>query len=105
MANSMNRDLTGCVVLIAAQYLKPEYQEEEARRFRVWGGFGAQPHTAGNALFGTFVANGLEARMEGYMVERLVEEPPAADLAPEEEHFRDENYHPGPPPDDADTES
>lgn len=68
MANTLNADLTDKVVVLSSDYIKGD---ERARRFLVTGGFGALPHTSGNALVGTFLIDGEKARMEGYMVEKL----------------------------------
>lgn len=71
MANSLKQDLTGKVVVIKAEVLKPEYKELKHRLFRVRGGFGAVPFTIGTALFGEYLYDSEECRMGGYDVERL----------------------------------
>jgi hypothetical protein len=71
MANTLNENLTGRVVVLSAKRMKPEYQDLKYRLFKVSGGFGAQGYTMGRALFGTFLVDGEEARMDGYDVERL----------------------------------
>ncbi len=71
MANTLNEDLKGQTVIMAAKYFQPEYAEPYRRVFRVRGGFGASPVTGGNALFGTFLADGESCRMEGWQVERF----------------------------------
>lgn len=68
MANSLNIDLTGQVVIFKQRYLTVDALQHP---FRVEGGFGAKPETMGRALLGTFLSDGEEARMEGYMVKRL----------------------------------
>lgn len=68
MANALNEDLTGKVVIFDQKYLKVPAEDHP---FRVEGGFGAVPYTMGNALAGTFLSDGESARMEGYMVKRL----------------------------------
>lgn len=71
MANALNKDLTGRVVIIRAQEMKPEYAEPHLRAFRVDDGFGAKPYTAGQALLGEFLADGEQCRLEGWRVERF----------------------------------
>lgn len=71
MGNSLNLDLEGKVVVLKADALKPAYQELKFRLFRVEGGFGSKPYTMGRALFGIFLADGEETRMDSYDVERL----------------------------------
>lgn len=76
MANTLNEDLKGQTVIIATEHLRPEFAEPHLRVFRVFrvrGGFGASPVTGGNALFGTFLADGESCRMEGWQVERFAE--------------------------------
>lgn len=68
MANALRIDLVGKTVIFQQKYLTVPALEHP---FRVDGGFGASPTTMGRALFGTFLSDGEEARMEGYMVERL----------------------------------
>lgn len=82
MANSLKIDLTDQTVVIAAKYHIPTYRALEHRVFRVTGGFGASPNTSGSALFGQYLLDGEECRLEGRMVERLATE---ADLAAVEE--------------------
>ena len=72
MGNTLNEDLTGRVVIIGAEHLiKTLNNRPELRAFHVTGGFGASPHTRGNAIFGTFLYDGEKCRMEGWMVERF----------------------------------
>lgn len=78
MANSLKIDLTNQTVVIAAKYHTPDYRALEHRIFYVTGGFGASPHTTGSALFGQYVFDGEQCRLEGRMVERLATD---ADLA------------------------
>lgn len=68
MANTLGIDLTGKVVIFRQEFLTVPNTEHP---FLVQGGFGASPHTQGRALGGTFLSDGEETRMEGYMVERL----------------------------------
>ena len=68
MANNLDIDLTGRVVIFSEKFLTVPATEHP---FLVEGGFGAKPYTMGRALLGTFLSDGEEARMEGYMVERL----------------------------------
>lgn len=71
MGNALKENLDGKVVLIDAEYLIHTLAAPEKRCFEVRGGFGAHPQTSGQALFGTFLFDGEECRMEGYQVERL----------------------------------
>jgi hypothetical protein len=68
VGNSLDIDLTGKVVIFGPTYLAVPATEHP---FLVRGGFGAKPHTHGRALLGTFLSDGEDARMEGYMVDRL----------------------------------
>jgi hypothetical protein len=74
VANSLNVDLTGRLVLLREDAMRPEFRARDERLFRVSGGFGAVPYTIGTALFGTFVKDGTADRMDGYDVEALVDE-------------------------------
>lgn len=74
MANSLNEELTGKVVVLRESRFKEEYKALQFRVFEVSGGFGADSYTAGTALFGTFLVDGEQARMNGYDVERLATE-------------------------------
>lgn len=78
MSNTLNRDINGCVILVAARHLTDNRQEEKHRKFRVDGGFGACVGTAGNGVFGVWLDDSTETprRIEGWMVEAVVEEPP-----------------------------
>lgn len=80
MANTLDLDLTGKVVIFKQSVLKVPATEHP---FRVEGGFGASPHTMGRALMGTFLSDGERARMEGYDVERLATEAEIAAVAKE----------------------
>lgn len=71
MGNSLNMNLEGQVVIFKKKYMTVPPLDHP---FRVEGGFGASPSTIGRALFGTFLSDGEEARMEGFMVERLATE-------------------------------
>jgi hypothetical protein len=71
MANALNIDLRGKVVVLGAKYFSPDYQDLKWRLHLVTGGFGASPATSGRALFCTALADGEEARYGGNMVERL----------------------------------
>lgn len=71
MANALGHDLMGRVVVLVEGAMAPEYRALKWRLFRVNGGFGAQPFTAGTALFGTHLADGEQARWHGGLVERF----------------------------------
>ena len=74
MSNALNADLTGKVVVLKPEFLKPAYRDLKWRLFLVEDGFGAKPYTHGQGLFGKFVMDAESARMEGYMVERFATE-------------------------------
>lgn len=77
MANSLDRELEGCeVVLRRSDYPDdPKWNEEAQRTVFVVGGFGASSKSNGNALF---VRDrwGKSFRAEGWMVESFVREVP-----------------------------
>jgi hypothetical protein len=68
MGNALDINLTGKVVIFRQSALSVP---AEKHPYRVDGGFGASPNTMGRALWGEFLSDGEECRMEGYMVERL----------------------------------
>jgi len=76
MGNTLNVDLTDQVVIFRQSRLTVPASKHP---FRVKGGFGASPNTMGRALFGEFLSDGEECRMEGYDVERLATEDEIAD--------------------------
>jgi len=73
MANALNAVLTDKTVLVKADSMAEEYRTIECRLFRVVGGFGAQPFTSSRTVFGAFVFDGSEDRLDGYDVEAIVE--------------------------------
>jgi len=79
MANKLNMDLTGKVIIVASEYLAPGRPNlpEEQRRFLCKEGFGCRAFTLGYAIFGTWLDDGSEDRIEGYMVEKLAESQPS----------------------------
>lgn len=70
MANSLEMNLTGKVIVFREGALKPEYPRLR-HLFLVTGGFGALPFTNGRMLAGTDLYDGEAAGMGGYDVERL----------------------------------
>lgn len=74
MANPLDIDLTGRVVLIRTSELEPEYHEDAKRAFRVTGGFGASPKASGRALFGVWLADNEPSRLDSYQVDCLAGE-------------------------------
>jgi len=74
MGNSLKADLRGKVVVLKADFMKPEFQDLKYRLFRVKDGFGAVPFTSGTALIGEHLVNGVGARYSSYDVERLATE-------------------------------
>jgi len=77
MANSLNRNLTDCLVVLGREHYPsdPKWDGEASRTVFVTGGFGANTDTSGNALF-VRDRDGKSWRAEGYMVERFVREVP-----------------------------
>ena len=71
MANSLNINLRGKIVLIKKRLMNYDNQEEMKRAFLVSGGFGAEIETNGSSLFGTFLCDGERTKMDGYQIERL----------------------------------
>ena len=56
-------DITGKVVVVRKDWFDTEYQNID-RRFKADFGFGTKPYLIGGAVFGTFLADGEEARLE-----------------------------------------
>lgn len=80
MANTLNIDLTGKVVVLRESSLKqPDYPPLK-NLFLVGGGFGALPYTQGRMLGGMFLSDGEDTAMSGYDVERLATEEEIAAL-------------------------
>lgn len=70
MANALGREIEkGDIVVIAKKYLKSEYHELGKRLFECDGdGFGTSPDTMGHAVYGKYISDGEECRIEGYMI-------------------------------------
>lgn len=68
MGNNLNKDITGRFVLVRSSGFKDPAQgsNTDERVFLAKGGFGCKPHTMGTAVFGEFVADGEQCRVEGY---------------------------------------
>lgn len=65
------QDLEGKVVLLSAgSYVG----DEKARLFRCEDGFGCKPYLRGQAVIGTFLADGEKARVARYEIEGIVDE-------------------------------
>ena len=77
MANSLNRNLTDCLVVLGREHYPsdPKWDGEASRTVFVTGGFGANADTGGNALY-VRDSDSKSWRAEGYMVERFVREVP-----------------------------
>jgi len=78
MANSLDRDLEHCEVVLGREHFpaaEGKWDDEKNRTVFVTGGFGASASSNGNALFvrGT---DGVVFRAEGWMVERFVRQVP-----------------------------
>jgi hypothetical protein len=74
MANALNKDLDGSVILLDEDAMKDQYSAPEERVVKVLGGFGASAVTRGTALIVGFYSDGEKARFEGPQVSELVEE-------------------------------
>jgi len=91
--NALHQDLTNKVVVIRPEGLRREFHALPHRLFRVTGGFGAQPETLGQKIFGTWLGTGTDDVHNGMDVERLATE---ADLQALE-HARLAAQHPNTP--------
>ena len=82
MANSLNRNLTDCLVVLGREHYPsdPKWDGEASRTVFVTGGFGANASTSGSALF-VRDSDGRTWRAEGYMVERFIREVPEDERA------------------------
>lgn len=74
MANALNQDLTGQIVVLKPEAHRPEFRAPRQLLFRCEGGFGCAPFTIGTAIMGTYLVDGTRARVEGYAVERTITE-------------------------------
>jgi len=67
---SKHENYTNQVVVISPKHMvenwKPQYQSCNFQLFYADGGFGCNPESMGNAVFGTFLADGERERMERY---------------------------------------
>ena len=68
-----NESMVGKIVLVRKDFFSPKYREGD-RRFRVSGGFGAEPGKIGRAVFGTFLSDGEEARIDRGDVAGILED-------------------------------
>jgi hypothetical protein len=66
-------DLKGKTVLVRKKFFKPEYADKD-RRFKCESGFGCNPAAMGNAVFGTFLLDGEETRINRSDIEGIVSE-------------------------------
>jgi len=73
MANALNIDLTGKVVILSQRFFRAGLNAAD-HPYRVDGGFGAVPFTAGTALTGQFLSDGERARVDALAVARLATE-------------------------------
>ncbi len=79
MANNLNADLTGKIVVLDSRYYRGDVRN---RLFRCETGFGCSPNTRGTAIGGTFLVDGERVRVEGDEVQRFAT-PEEAALNPE----------------------
>lgn len=82
MSNSLDMVLTDKVVVIRREALRAEYGALVERLFRVEDGFGSVPFTRGTACFGTYLKDGMRARIDGNDVERLATDEEIAMVQP-----------------------
>jgi hypothetical protein len=69
--NTLHIDIEpGTHVILKESAMAAGYKDITWRVFRAEGGFGMRHETIGSAVFGVFVRDGEEARMEGYHIER-----------------------------------
>lgn len=70
--NSLGKEIERKIVVLSYKRYKRNgcTRRPETRAFICRGGFGCSPHTGGTAVFGTFLVDGEEARIEGYDIER-----------------------------------
>ncbi len=73
MGNNLNIELDKKYIILRSG--KHGFKGNDIERvFYCDGGFGCSSATSGNAIFGKFVFDGEECRVEGYQVERLATE-------------------------------
>jgi hypothetical protein len=70
MANSLNLELTGKRVILSGSRYRGNKEE---RMFLCESGFGCHSFTSGRAIYGKFVKDGEECRVDGYEIEGLAE--------------------------------
>lgn len=63
-------NLTGKVVVIKKEFFNEQYANGD-RRFLATAGFGCNPSLMGKAVFGKFLDDGEETRIERYDIEGL----------------------------------
>ena len=64
-------DITGKIVVLKKSSLKPAFHGD--RRFLAEGGFGAKPYLMGRAVFGKFLIDGEDGRIDRSDIEGLAE--------------------------------
>lgn len=69
--NGLHEDITDRFVHVKDGVLKPEHDRPGMRVFYAQGGFGCRSYTNGSAVFGEFIADGEECRMEGWQFDRF----------------------------------
>ena len=66
LVDPQGQDLTDKVVVLSSK----DYRgDQEARRFLCRSGFGCKPHSRGNAIYGEFVSDEEQTRVERWQVE------------------------------------
>ncbi len=66
--NSLDIDLKDKIVIVKSKCFKGT---EKERRFKCLKGFGCSPATTGTAVWGRFLIDGEECRIEGTQIEKL----------------------------------
>lgn len=75
MSNITGIDLNGKTVLIRKSWFRADLREritEDERKFRVSGGFGADPDSSGTKVFGTFLCDGEQTWVRRGDVESVI---------------------------------
>lgn len=73
MANALQEDVTGRVVVLKQERLKEEFTATELP-FRCEHGFGCFPHTSGSHISGEWLSDGERGSIRGYDIDRYATE-------------------------------
>lgn len=72
MANSLNKNLVGSIVLVKKEYMNEENQSKEKRTFLCEGGSGCQSFTIGGKIFGTWLNSKETDCIRGGWIEKII---------------------------------